>query len=136
MDWVYPRRRGPEWKLGWTGQTMASLSLPPIPLLIIFAIVIVLLPMSLSTNYKEQLDRATIVFQLLLLMIPLVLVFIVRSSFTNWNFNLWVPRPRRPDGVQRGGGGFPWGITILLVVLLLLVSYQSSFRSKWFLPSD
>lgn len=28
----------------------------------------------------------------------------------------------------------PWGVAALVVVLLLMVSYQSSFHSQWFRP--
>lgn len=132
MDWFYPRR-GPEWKQGWTGQTMASLSLPPLPLLAVFAIVIFLLSLSQSSNYKEKLDNAATNFQLFLFLVPIVLILLMRPSFTGGWFNFWTPKPRQESLIHRSGG-FPWGIAILVVVLLVLVSYQSSFHSKWFAP--
>lgn len=132
MDWLHPRRRGSEWKQGWTGQTLASFSLPPAPLLAMFAIVILLLSISQGTSYKEQLDRASIIFQLLLFLAPVFLIFLMRSSFTTWRFNFWAPQPGRDS--FRLPGGFPWGVAISVVALLVLLSYQSSFQSKWFLP--
>ncbi|KAL3539056.1 hypothetical protein ACH5RR_002422 [Cinchona calisaya] len=136
MDWFYPRR-GPEWKQGWTGQTMASLSLPPLPLLAIFAIVIFLLSFSQSSNYKEKLDHATTNFQLFLFLVPIFSLLLIRPSFSVGWFNFWAPKPPGPKespSMHRSGGGFPWGTAILVVVLLVLVSYQSSFHSKWFAP--
>jgi len=133
MDWFYPKRRGPEWKQGWTGQTLASISAPPLPLLAIFAIVIFLLSISQYTNYKAQLQYSMINFQLFLLLLPILLIFLVLSGLTSGRFTLWPLRPDRDTAARRTGGS-PWGVAILLVVLLLLVSYQSSFHSKWFGP--
>ncbi|KAK2983786.1 hypothetical protein RJ640_017189 [Escallonia rubra] len=65
MDWFYPKRRGPEWKQGWTSQTLYSISTPPLPLLAIFAIVVFLLSISQYTNYKSQLNNTMINFQVL-----------------------------------------------------------------------
>lgn len=132
MDWFYPRR-GPEWKQGWSGQTMASLSLPPLPLLAIFAIVIFLLALSQSSNYKEQLDQATNYLQLFLILVPIFLLLLIRPGFTGGWFNFRAPRPRQESSMRRSSG-FPWGTAVLVVVLLVLVSYQSSFQSKWFAP--
>ncbi|KAK2640633.1 hypothetical protein Ddye_028428 [Dipteronia dyeriana] len=44
MDWFYTKRRGPEWKQGWSGQTLASVSV----------VVLLLLWLSLYTGYKAQ----------------------------------------------------------------------------------
>lgn len=134
MDWLYTRR-GPEWKQGWRGQTVASISMPPLPLLAIFGIVIFLLSISQSASYKEQLQRASMNVQLVLLLVPILLILLLRPSFTGGWFNFWAPKRGREEysSMQRSsGGGFPWGVAILLVALVVLVSYQSSFHSKWF----
>ncbi|KAF3434655.1 hypothetical protein FNV43_RR21740 [Rhamnella rubrinervis] len=129
MEWFYPKRRGPEWKQGWTGQTLTSISAPPLHLLTIFGIVIVLLWFSQYTGYKAQLQQTTVNFQLFLMVLPILLIFFMAlySSSGGWfNFQL-----RRPEAFHRAGGS-PWGVAILLVLLLVLLSYQSSFHSKWF----
>ncbi|KAK2634512.1 hypothetical protein Ddye_029304 [Dipteronia dyeriana] len=36
MDWFYTKRRGPEWKQGWSGQTLVSVSVVLPPLLAVF----------------------------------------------------------------------------------------------------
>jgi hypothetical protein len=43
---------------------------------------------------------------------------------------LAVPMPER-DSIHRAGGS-PWGVGLLLLLLLVMVSYQSNFREKWF----
>lgn len=133
MGWFYSRR-GPEWKQGWRGQTMvASLSLPPLPLLAIFAIVIFLLSLSQSTNYMDRLNRATVDFKMFLVLVPILLILLIRPSFSGGWFDFWTPKPRHGSSTHQSGG-FPWAIALLAVILVVLVSYQSSFQSRWFTP--
>ncbi|CAN6554663.1 unnamed protein product [Malus baccata var. baccata] len=136
MEWFYPKRRRPQLKQGWTGQTLTSISAPPPHLLTIFAIVIALLWLSQYTDYKSQMQHTALNFQIFLISLPILLVFLVASyssiSSSGW-FNFRVRR-REHESVHRVGGGSssPWGVAVLLVLLLVLVSYQSSFHSKWF----
>lgn len=133
MEWFYPKRRGPEWKQGWTGQTLGSISTPPFPLLTIFGIVIFLLWLSQFTDYKARLHHSAINFQIFLFLLPLLLIFLMASYSTNWLLYFRL-RPQQPDSVRHTGGSSPWGIAIFVLVLLMLLSYQSSFHSKWFGP--
>ncbi|KAF5752032.1 hypothetical protein HS088_TW02G01052 [Tripterygium wilfordii] len=127
MEWFYTRRRrGPEWKQGWTGQTLSSISTPPLPLLTIFGIVIVLLWLSQYTEYKAELHQRTTNFQLFIFLLPILLIIFMASYSAIGRFSYWQS--------QNLGGGSPWGIAILVVLVLLLVCYQSYFHSKWFGP--
>ncbi|KAK6946385.1 hypothetical protein RJ641_013929 [Dillenia turbinata] len=133
MDWVLYKRRGPEWKRGWAGQTMASISMPPLPLLAIFAIVIFLLSLSQYSGYKAQLQYSIVNFQLLLFLIPILLVFLMASvSVQGGRYVFRIPGLDH-DSLGRVGSS-PWGVAILVAVLLVLVSYQSLFHSQWFSP--
>ncbi|KAJ6346148.1 hypothetical protein OIU78_008722 [Salix suchowensis] len=133
MEWFYPKRRGPEWKQGWTGQTMSSMSSPPLPLLAIFGIVISLLWLSHYTGYKAQLRHSAINLQIFLVLLPVLLILFMASYSTNWLLYYRLRSSRR-DSAPRSTYSFPWGISIFAVVLLILLSYQSSFHSKWFGP--
>ena len=126
MEWFYTRRRGPEWKQGWTGQTLGSISTPPLHLLTIFGIVVVLLWFSHYTGYKTQLRTTAMNFQLFLFLLPILLVLLMASNSSGWRFNCPLSRSDH--------GGSPLGIASLVVLLLVLLSYQSSFQSKWFGP--
>lgn len=132
MEWFYTKRRGPEWKQGWTGQTLGSISTPPLHLLTIFGIVIVLLWLSQSTDYKAQLKYTTVNFQLFIFLLPILLILFMAAYSTGGRFHFPLLRSEY-ESVQRAGG-LPWGIAVLVVVLLLLLSYQSSFHSQWFGP--
>nr|DAD22385.1 TPA_asm: hypothetical protein HUJ06_023848 [Nelumbo nucifera] len=134
MSWFVTKRRGPEWKQGWTGQTLSSISAPPPPLLTIFAIVFLFLLLSRYTEYKAQMEQTMISFRFLLFLLPVLLIFIVRSmAFKHgMRFAFRQPRPEH-DSIHRAGGS-PWGVAALVIVLLLMISYQSSFHSNWFRP--
>ncbi|TXG64741.1 hypothetical protein EZV62_011735 [Acer yangbiense] len=130
VDWFYTKRRGPEWKQGWSGQTLASVSVPPLPLLAVFGIVLLLLWLSQYTGYKAEMQLTTINFQLFIFLLPIMLIFLMASLSSNGGYSFRIPR--LPHGSMHQAGGTPWGIAILLLVLLVLLSYQSSFHSKWF----
>lgn len=134
MDRVFYKRRGPEWKQGWTGQALSSISTPPLPLLIIFVIVILLLSISQYKDYKAQWRYTMLSFKLLLFLLPVLLIFFMHSFSNNDWFAVRLPRLDHGRGLIHGAGGVPWGVAILVVVLLVLVSYQSTFHSKWFRP--
>lgn len=139
MDWIRTRRRGPEWRQGWTEQTLSSISAPPLPLVAVFAIVMFLLSLSQYTAYKEQMRYTMFGFKILLFLAPVFLIIFLRSSLLTgggWldflsSFSRQGRRERQE--LARGVAAFPWGVALLLVALLVLVSYQSSFQSKWFL---
>ncbi|PIN14292.1 hypothetical protein CDL12_13083 [Handroanthus impetiginosus] len=140
MDWIHTKRRGPQWKQGWTDQTLSSISAPPLPLLAIFTIVIFLLSLSQYNTYKEQMRYTMINFKILLFLVPILLISLISSTrlkliagqgwFSFMSSSQQGRQVRRE--LARGTSGFPWGVAILVVVLLVLVSYQSSFQSKLF----
>ncbi|KAJ6927370.1 hypothetical protein NC651_011432 [Populus alba x Populus x berolinensis] len=133
MEWFYPKRRGPEWKQGWTGQTVASMAPPPFPLLAIFGIVISLLWLSHYTGYKAQLRHSAVNLQIFLFLLPILLILFMASYSTDWLLYYRL-RDSPHDSAPRSTSSFPWGIAVFVVLLLMLLSYQSSFHSKWFGP--
>ncbi|XP_072959173.1 uncharacterized protein [Typha angustifolia] len=128
MAWIFCERRGPQWKQGWKGQALSSLSLPPPPLLAVFAIVIFFLSVSTYMDYKTQVQRTENGLRFLLILLPVVIIFIALFVFSGGMPILRLPwRDRSP-------GSSPWGVALLVVVLLVMLSYQSSIHSKWFRP--
>ncbi|XP_042012283.1 uncharacterized protein LOC121760720 [Salvia splendens] len=122
MAWNNMRKRGPEWKHGWTGQALSSISAPPLPLVTVFAIVVFLLSLSQYATYRELMHYAMFNFKILMFVAPVLLVFLLRSSLLS-----------SVGGIRfREAGTFPWGVALVLVALLLLLSYQSSVQSRWF----
>ncbi|QCE16689.1 uncharacterized protein LOC114163737 [Vigna unguiculata] len=133
MVWPLKERRGPAWKQGWTTNTLCSLSAPPLQLLAIVAIVMFLLFVPSYVNFKSTVHTATVGFHLFLLLLPLFLI-VVAYAISKHGSRLVLPAPPPFLGgirLRTDGGGFPWGVAALVVLLLVLASYLSNFRSMW-----
>lgn len=128
MGWFFGERRGP----GWKDQTLNSISPPPLPLLGIFIIVFLLLSLSSYLDYRVQMHRTVISLRLFLLLLPVILFLLARHISTYGRFVIRLPKPEH-DSINRAGCS-PWGVAALVLLLLFLLSYQSSFQSRWFRP--
>ncbi|CAN1186217.1 hypothetical protein LINPERHAP2_LOCUS38014 [Linum perenne] len=80
-------------------------------------------------------------FKLFFMLSPLLLLLLTQilshSTYNNnngrrrsWFPSLSFPLPEK-DSLHRAGGS-PWGVALLLVFLLYMVSYQSSLHERWF----
>lgn len=136
MDSCIQIRRHEE---GWRNQTISSLSTLPLQLLAIFAIVILLLYLSSSNgDYKAQLERNV---QFSMFLLPLLLVFVLGFLLMNDYGGLYSQFFSRSKKLgsqttnticqSTATASFPWGVAVLVVVVLVLLSYQSSFQAKW-----
>ncbi|KAI3985995.1 hypothetical protein MKX01_039077 [Papaver californicum] len=148
MGWFWSERRGPEWKQGWTSNTLSNTSLPPLPLLAIFAIVLLFLTISQYTGYKARMEHTMFNFQIFLFLLPVILIFVVRSMSSDVNGRSFVfrfprirPSQHHQDSGQAVGGthadsstSSPWGVAAIVVVLIVMIFYKSSFDSQWFRP--
>ncbi|KAK1320673.1 hypothetical protein QJS10_CPA03g02192 [Acorus calamus] len=117
----------------WKTQT---LSLPPPTLLLVLSIVLLFLSLSAYSGLRSEARRTQYGAHLMMAAVPVLLIFIVRSMVVNHGrFVVRVP-PVLPDdqGSIHRAGGSPWGVSAAVVVLLVMVSYQSKFLSKWFGP--
>ncbi|MCL7043152.1 hypothetical protein MKW94_020951 [Papaver nudicaule] len=144
MGWFWSERRGPEWKQGWTSNTFSNTSLPPLPLLAIFAIVLLFLSISQYTGYKAQMEHTMFNFQIFLFILPVILIFVVRSMSSDVNGRSYVfrfprlrPSQHHQDSGQastNAGSSSPWGVAAIVMVLIVMIFYKSSFDSQWFRP--
>ncbi|KAF6159210.1 hypothetical protein GIB67_022889 [Kingdonia uniflora] len=132
MLWFSSDRRGPDWKQGWTDQTLSSISIPPLPLLTVFAIVLLFMFLSKYTDYSSEVRQSMINFQIFLFLLPTLLILILQSMPPNGKFVIRIPLPEH-ESIHKAGNS-PWGVAILVVVLLVMIFYQSSFHSQWFRP--
>ncbi|KAH0909139.1 hypothetical protein HID58_032460 [Brassica napus] len=107
MGWFVKERRGGAWKRGWLEEILFSSSAPPLTLLTLFAIISLLLFLSSYPRYRYEFVRR----------------ILFRSSYyvrANQAASLF------------GEGQFPWGVLLMLVLIILLVSKQSYFHSLWY----
>ncbi|KAF8023576.1 hypothetical protein BT93_F0938 [Corymbia citriodora subsp. variegata] len=130
MGWLIKEKRGPAWKHGWTQQTITSISPPPMPVVTLFGIVLLLLWLSFHINYTRQMERTVVSLKFLLLLLPLLLVVLARWLAANRG-RLVIPLPDvDPDSMHRVSRT-PWGVALLVGLVLVLLSFQSNLRSQW-----
>ncbi|RYR69713.1 hypothetical protein HN51_010559 [Arachis hypogaea] len=108
-----------------------TLSPLPYPVLLILALILIFLGVSWYFSYEEVVESAQVQLGWLLFATPVLLILIVRwlSSMENteW-FSGWDRRRRTTQGSLEGSS--PWGVAALIVVLLILMQYQSIFRDN------
>ncbi|KAG2303125.1 hypothetical protein Bca52824_031776 [Brassica carinata] len=134
MGWFVKERRGGAWKRGWLEETLFSSSAPPLTLLSLFAIISLLLFLSSYPRYKYEVEKTAANLKLFLLFLPILFVFLLVSlQFVHrilFRSSYYV-RVNQAASVF-GEGQFPWGVLLMLVLILLLVSKQSYFHSLWY----
>ncbi|XAR72736.1 hypothetical protein NMG60_11019476 [Bertholletia excelsa] len=114
-----------------------SLNPPPFPVLLILALISVLLCLHWYASYESVLEDTQEIFGWALLAVPVVLILAVRwisgvEDFSGWPFATSpYERRRRTHGVPAEGSS-PWAVAAVIVVLLVLLQFQSSFHDSWF----
>ncbi|KAJ6791384.1 uncharacterized protein M6B38_244555 [Iris pallida] len=112
---------------------------PPLPLHLCFFLLTLFLFVGVSwyLSYESALERAVDQLRVLLVLSPLALLLAVHwlssgggSGGGRRSVPFAVSLPER-DSFHRAGGS-PWGVGLVLVLLLFMVSYQSSFQERWF----
>ncbi|XP_021904732.1 uncharacterized protein LOC110819735 isoform X2 [Carica papaya] len=113
-----------------------SLSPLPYPVLLILAVTSIFLCTSWYFNYEEAVEAAEEQANWLLFATPVVIILIVRwlSSMENpvmfFNRSPWDRRRQTHHRPEEGSS--PWAVAGFIVLLLILVQYQSVFLDSWF----
>ncbi|CAJ1933895.1 unnamed protein product [Sphenostylis stenocarpa] len=108
----------------------------PYPVLLVLALIFLFFAISWYFTYEEVVETAEKQFGWVLFATPVVLILIVRwlSSMENSNWFSaslpWESRMRTHQGPSEGSS--PWGVAALILVLLIMVQYQSNFLDSWF----
>ncbi|KAJ4965876.1 hypothetical protein NE237_017725 [Protea cynaroides] len=113
-------------------------TLNPMPyrVLLILALVFILLGISWYVSYESIMESAEQQTSLAIMAAPLLLLIAVRwlSSMENPDLFFFTDhRNPRTTYQQPSEGSSPWGVAALIVVLLIMVSYQSTFHDSWFI---
>ncbi|XP_057459107.1 uncharacterized protein LOC130749751 [Lotus japonicus] len=114
---------------------MAQNSEPAFPLHLCFFLLTLFtfLGFSWYSNYEPIMESIMDQMKLVLMVSPLVLLLVVHFVCNYGDggvLSSLIPLPEK-DSLHRAGGT-PWGVGLFLVLLLFLVSYQSSFQERWF----
>ncbi|KAK9287003.1 hypothetical protein L1049_015411 [Liquidambar formosana] len=108
----------------------------PYPVLLILAVIFIFLGLSWFTSYESVVETAEVQMGWVLIAAPIVLLILVRwlSSMESPERFFWrSPYDRRyRTHYQPSEGSSPWGVAALIVLLLVLLQYQSSFLKSWF----
>ncbi|KAF1002120.1 uncharacterized protein LOC141702264 [Apium graveolens] len=113
-----------------------SLNPMPYPVLLILAVLFIFLGIQWFVSYESMVESAEETMGWLLIATPVVLVFAVKwlssidnpESFFGWDQR----RCRRNYADPSSDGSSPWGVAAMIVLVLLLLQYQSSFLETWF----
>ncbi|XP_057965386.1 uncharacterized protein LOC131155949 [Malania oleifera] len=108
----------------------------PYPVLLILAVISIFLGIQWFSDYESVVEAAEEQTNWILLATPVVLILLVRwlSSIEDpGSFFRYSPydRRRRTHHLQPEGSS-PWGVAALILLLLVLVQYQSAFHDSWF----
>ena len=114
-----------------------TLSPLPYPVLLILAVTLLFLAIPSFFSYEETVEATEAQMSWALLIIPVALLFIVRwSSCMESPDMFFVKSPWgkcRQTHCWPAEGCFPWGVAAFIVLLLVLVQFQSSFaKVGWY----
>ncbi|XVF69764.1 hypothetical protein PTKIN_Ptkin11bG0108000 [Pterospermum kingtungense] len=104
------------------------LSPPPLHLCFFVSILFFVLGLSWYINYESKFEDFINQLKFFLMLTPVVLLLLVHCLSGTVPF--LVPLPEQ-DSLHRAGGS-PWGVALVLVFLLYMISYQSYFHERWF----
>lgn len=144
MSWLLRGRRA----VSWREQTLESVSSPPpMPLIVLFGVVMLLMCLASYSDYRAQAQRAMISFKLLLFLLPVLLILFMHLTmvFKRWFYYMGLggarsssrlgynygPLPWWSSSIH-GDGSSPWGLALVVLMLLVLVYYHSSVQYIWF----
>ncbi|XP_061341627.1 uncharacterized protein LOC133287943 [Gastrolobium bilobum] len=110
-----------------------SLASPPLHLCLFLLTFFILLGFSLYSNYEPMMESFMDQMKLVLIISPLLLLLAVHflSNYGGQGVLSSLIRLPEKESLHRAGGT-PWGVGFILVVVLFMVSYQSSFQERWF----
>nr|ABK21835.1 unknown [Picea sitchensis] len=109
---------------------MSSMGQPSFHVLFILVIVALFLAFSWYMTYESTLEGMRDQLNMVLILCPVMLLLIVHWLSVVEKPTLPLPRSE-PNAIHRAGGS-PWGVGLLVLVLMVMISYQSSFHDSWF----
>lgn len=113
----------------------SSSSSPPLPLhlcLFLFTL-FALISLSWYMAYESVLESLLDQLRLGLMLSPLLLLLLVHwlsNDERRW-VPFFIPMPTERESFHRAGGS-PWGVALVLVLLIFMISYHSYFQDWWF----
>ncbi|EYU38808.1 hypothetical protein ABFS82_03G069900 [Erythranthe guttata] len=118
----------------WKDETLGSISAaPPLPLVVFFGIFMMLMFLAAYSEFKEKVERSRMEFRFALMLLPVAAILVVNMMLLRRRLWSYIVGARRPVyGAAADEGSSPWGLMLVLALLLVMVYYQKSFQSAWF----
>lgn len=107
---------------------------PPIQLSFFIFVVLVFLAFTWYINFESMFQDLMDQLKLMLMLCPVLLLLLVKwlsNHDQHGRVSLALPLPAEQDSIHRAGGS-PWGVGLLLVFLMFMISYQTSIHERWF----
>ncbi|KAJ8443356.1 hypothetical protein Cgig2_015837 [Carnegiea gigantea] len=108
------------------GSYLQYLSPPPVQLCFFIMVVLLLLGFSWYINYESMWEDLMDQVKLFLMISPVLLVLVVHWLSSSADRRLLIPLPEQ-ETIHRVGGS-PWGVALLLIFLIYMISYHSRQR--------
>ncbi|CAN6284925.1 unnamed protein product [Urochloa humidicola] len=115
-----------------------TLSPLPYPVILILTMVTLLLGVSWFFTYEDFIEEASEQFSWLLLAVPILLVLLIRwissvDSFDGYFFGFFPSERRWRPGYDAGPaeGSSPWGVAMVVLLLIVLASFHETIRDMW-----
>ncbi|KAB2616427.1 hypothetical protein D8674_023015 [Pyrus ussuriensis x Pyrus communis] len=100
----------------------------PLHLGFFISILVFIMGFTWYINYESMIEDLMTQIKFFLMLVPIILLLVVHCLSGGLSF--LVPLPEQ-DSLHRAGGS-PWGVGLVLVFLLIMISYQSSLQERWF----
>ncbi|XP_078151902.1 uncharacterized protein LOC144547188 [Carex rostrata] len=117
--------------------SFTTLSPLPYPIILILAMVLFFLAISFFFTFGDFIEAAEEKISLVLLVVPLVLILLIRwlSSIESFHGLVGFYHDNRRhlmncDQLNEGGSS-PWGVAALVVLILILAFFHSTFQNMW-----
>ncbi|KAJ4775022.1 transmembrane protein [Rhynchospora pubera] len=114
-----------------------TLSPLPYPVILILFMVFFFLGVSSFFSFEDFMEEAEEQLSWILLAVPIVLIMLIKwlSSMDSFDgfLGFFYPnhRNQRVNYLQNDGGSSPWGVAALVVLVLILASFRSTFEDMW-----
>ncbi|KAK3028641.1 hypothetical protein RJ639_037821 [Escallonia herrerae] len=110
-----------------------SLNPLPYPVILFLCVIFIFLGIQWYVSYESVVEAAEENMGWALLAAPLLILFAVRwlSTVENPDGLFGWNRRRRTNYLQSEGSS-PWGVAALILVLLVMVQYHSTFLDSWY----
>ncbi|KAK1388532.1 hypothetical protein POM88_016710 [Heracleum sosnowskyi] len=126
MGWFTRERRG----VSWMDQSLESVSAPPGHLLMFFGLLMLVMYYSIRSDYEEKMKETKMELRLFLVILLPLLVILASHVTINW-YDVRDTSQVVYETLQEEGSS-PWGVALVLLLVLFMANYHSSIHSAWF----